>query len=251
MIPHRLSAAAEEAASRYDHLAQTFSALHNKALMSPDLGMSGHSQKIFQEAYEAAALYFERDKAVMHDLVLGIASDAHQRVASELASIDADGLSDAALEHLGETLTYLSNEIAAQVHRDIANLRHEIQRAALSVSMIERSRRIPSRQAQMAFVMKEQPQLDLHFTDRRGRRTPTRSFIRSIYRMALLSVHNEATLHALADHGLETAAVMKLESGLVEHVETISIHDYAARRDSLFHPNSNSFLDVETDDVRT
>ena len=249
MIPLRLNAAADEAASRYDHLAQTFSALHTTALMSSEFGFAGASQNLFAQAYDAAGLYFERDKATMRDVVLGIASDAHQRVLSQLSSVDASGLSDAALEHLNETQTYLSNEIAAQVHRDIAHMRHELQRAVLSVSMIERSRRIPARQAQMAYMMKEQPALELHFTDRRGRRTPTRTFIRSIYRQALLSVHNEVTLHALADHGLETAAVMKVENGSASQIDRISIYDYAARRDSLFHPNSNSYLDVETADV--
>ncbi len=251
MIPYRLSEAADQAASRYDHLTQTFSALHNTALMSADFGYAGQSQTLFAEAYDAAGLYFDRDKATMNDLVHRIASDAHQRALSKLRSIDAENLSDAALDHLSETQTYLSNEIAAQVHRDIAQMRHALQRAVLSVSMIERSRRIPPRQAQMAYVMKGQEELQLTFTDRRGRRTLSRTFIRSLYRQALLSIHNEVTLHTIADHGLEHAAVMKVKDGVERQIDRISIHDYVDLRESLFHPNSNSFLDVEIADVRT
>jgi hypothetical protein len=97
--------------------------------------------------------------------------------------------------------------------------------------------------------MKDRQELQLQFVDRRGRRTPTRTFVRSVYRHALLSIHNEVTLHALADHGVEHAAVMKLEDGVEKQIDRISIQDYAAVRDRLFHPNSNSFLDVEIDDV--
>lgn len=249
MIPHRLTEAADQAAVRYDHLAQTFSALHTTALMSAEFGYANQSSKLFAEAYDAAGLYFERDKESMGDHMFSIAENAHQRVSEKLTTIESSGLSDAALEHLSETQTYLSNEIAAQVHRDIAQMRFSLQRAVLGVSLIERSRRIPTRQAQMAYVMKDRQELQLQFVDRRGRRTPTRTFIRSVYRHALLSIHNEVTLHALADHGVEHAAVMKLEDGVEKQIDRISIQDYAAVRDSLFHPNSNSFLDVEIDDV--
>lgn len=251
MIPFRLNDAAEQAASRYDHLAQTFGALHNTALMSADFGFAGQSERLFAEAYEAAALYFERDKDVMNDLVHGIASEAHRHALSALRSIDAENLSDAALSHLSETQTYLSNEIAAQVHRDIAQMRHALQRAVLSVSMIERSRRIPTRQAQMAYMMKGHEELQLSFTDRRGRRTQSRAFIRSIYRQALLSIHNEVTLHTIADHGLEEAAIMKLQEGKIERVGSMMVEEYAELRDSYFHPNSNAWLEVETKNVRT
>lgn len=249
MIPHLLSEAADKAASRYDALADTFGALYKTALLSHDFGYAGQSQKLFTESYEAANLYFERDKQVMNDHVHEIAEAAHQRAKLKLSSVDASGLSDAAYEHLSETQTYLSNEIAAQVHRDIAHMRLSLQRAVLNVSMIERSRRIPTRQAQMAYVMKGEDDLQLQFVDRRGRRTPTRTFIRSLYRQSLLSVWNEVTLHTIADHGLDHAAVMKLDAGLEVKADRIAITDYLAVRDSLFHPNANSFLDVETPDV--
>ena len=249
MIPHLLSEAADQAASRYDMLADTFGVLYKTALLSHDFGYAGQSDKLFAEAYDAANTYFERDKAAMADRVQEIAEAAHQRAKLKLSSVDASDLSDAAYDHLSETQTYLSNEIAAQVHRDIAHMRLSLQRAVLSVSMIERSRRIPTRQAQMAYVMKGEEGLQLHFVDRRGRRTPTRAFIRSVYRQALLSVHNEVTLHTIADHGLEHAAVMKFDAGVEIPTDRIDITDYVAVRDSLFHPNANSFLDVETPDV--
>lgn len=251
MIPLRLDSAADEAASRYDALTQTFSALHNTALMSGEFGFAGQNERLFAEAYDAAGAYFNRDKDAMNDLVHAIASDAHQSALSALRSIDTNNLSDAALAHLSETQTYLSNEIAAQVHRDVAQLRHALQRAVLSVSMIERSRRIPTRQAQMAYMMKGHEELQLTFTDRRGRRTQSRTFVRSIYRQALLSIHNEVTLHTIADHGMEQAAIMKFQDGQAERVGSLLIEEYAELRDTYFHPNSNSWLEVETENVRT
>ncbi|MBD9511629.1 hypothetical protein IB265_33275 [Ensifer sp. ENS10] len=249
MIPHRLSEAADQAARRYDHLAQTFSALYKTALMSAEFGYAGQSQKLFAEAYDAAEMYFERDKEAMADVAVEIAEAAHQRAIVNLRSVDAESLSDAALAHVSETQTYLSNEIAAQVHRDIAHMRFQLQRVVLDVGMIARTRNVNSRAAQMAYVVANPHELELHFVDRRGRRTPTRTFIRSIYRQALLSIHNETTLHVIADHGLEHAAVKKLEDGVEKITDRININDYAAVRDHLFHPNANSYLDVEIDDV--
>jgi hypothetical protein len=249
LLPHRLTDAADEAAHRYDALAQTFSALYKTALLSSEFGYAGQPDRLFAEAYDAALPYFERDKAVMNDHVFKIAEAAHQRVSEKIASVDSSGLSNAALDHLGETQTYLSNEIAAQVHRDIAQMRFSLQRVVLDVAITARTRRTTSRQAQMAYVMKNNEELELHFVDRRGRSTPTRTIIRSIYRHALLSVHNETVLHALADHGLEHAAVMKVEDGVEKQIDRLLILDYAASRDRLFHPNANSYLDVETDDV--
>jgi predicted transcriptional regulator len=249
VIPHKLSEAADAAASRYDLLASTFEAQFKTALLSPQFGYAGQQLAIYNDAYEAAGEYFTRDKEEMAGAVLEIAENAHQRAKQKIASIDASGLSDAALEHLGESQTYLSNEIAAQVHRDIANMRHSLQKTVLDVGMIARSRRIPQRQAQIAWVMNRAEDLELAFVDRRGRRTPTRTFIRSVYRQTLLSVHNEIVLHTIADHGLEHAAVMKLEDGVEKQVERIALTDYADARAVYFHPNANTYLDVETDDV--
>lgn len=249
MIPHRLTEAADQAAHRYDMLAQTFSALYQKALMSSEFGYAGQSSKLFAEAYSAAEPYFERDKEEMAGTALEIASEAHRRTLERLRSVDASSLSDEALAHVSETQTYLSNEIAAQVHRDIAQMRFQLQRVVLDVGMIARTRNINSRAAQMAYVVANQHELELNFVDRRGRRTPSRTFIRSIYRHALLSIHNETTLHVIADHGLEEAAVMKVEDGVEKMTDRILITDYAAVRDQLFHPNANSFLDVEIFDV--
>lgn len=249
MIPYRLSEAADAAASRYDLLAQTFSALFKAALLSAEFGWAGQHQNLFAQAYEAANGYFERDKTAMNGVAHEIAVNAHQHAIAKIESVDASGLSDAALDHLSETQTYLSNEIAAQVHRDIAHMRFSLQRAVLDVGMIARTRRLDARKAQMAYVMKNSEELEFQFVDRRGRRTPTRTFVRSIYRQGLLSIHNEVTLHTIADHGLEVAAIMKIQEGEELRVGTLDIEDYAEHRDTYFHPNSNAWLEVETDDV--
>lgn len=249
MIPHLLSEAADKAAIRYDNLSQTFAALHKTALLSRDFGTVGHSQKLFEDAYDAAGLFFDRDKQVLEAEVTEIAQAAHRHAKARLCSIDASELSDAALTHLSEIQTYVSNEIAAQVHRDIANIRHSLQRAVLTVGMIARSRGVDPRKAQINYVMQNDEEPQLVFTDRRGRRTPTRSFVRALYRQALLSVWNEVVLHTLADHGLNEAVVVRAENGETHTIGRLSIEAYASERDSLFHPNSNAYLDLEQADV--
>lgn len=255
MIPNRLSELATEAAGRYEILTMTWEALFNRALSSPDFGKSGQAAMVAAEAYETASAYLIAERGYISEQLAEIASEAHLAVKAKIASNDADELSVAALEHLSETESYLHDEIVAQVHRDNALIRQSLQHAGLVISMMARTRRIPRRQAVMEYRYHHSLPIDFHFTDRRARRTPSRTFIAAVWRQALLSAHNEVTLMAIADHGIERAAILKLESGVEVQTGLISLTGegdlpgYEEIRSTLFHPNSNAYLGMELADV--
>jgi len=255
MIPHRLSLEADAAAARYDMLTSTWQTLYNRALASDRFGYADQAPALAHEAYAIAGTYFETEKDHIASLLEEIATDAHQSVRDKISSRSADELSDDALTHLAATQSYISDEISAQLHRDIALMRQSLQRAVLDVSMMTRTRRIQQRAALIEYRVLNGETLEFTFTDRRARRTPSKTFIRALWRQTLLSVHNEAVLMELADHGIERAAVLHLEDGFVKRKDVISLSGlddlptYGEIRGTVFHPNSNAWLDLETDDV--
>lgn len=255
MILGRLNLEAEQARRRYDNLTTTWNALYGRALSSSEFGQAGQSQQLAGEAWDIASIYFDREMEEAKRVFEEIASDAHQRVRTQIASVDADELSVAALEHLGETQSYLASEIISQTHRDIALLRRTLQNTVLTVSALTRTRGIPQRQALIEHRMGNPERLEFHFADRRARRTPAKSFVAAVWRQAGLSIHNEITLLTIADHGIDRAAVIRLEGEAEVQHEIISLSGegglpaYLDIRNTYFHPNANAYLGLELTDV--
>lgn len=255
MIPNVLTEISEEAAGRYESLTDLFQALFSRALSSPKFGYAGQIVEIVTEAHKIANQYYKDEHRHMAERLLEVAIEAHRRVRDKLSSIDAEDLSEAALEHLKLTHSYLADEIGAQIQRDIATLRLGLQRAALEVTMIARTRQMSERDALWIWRMNHSETLNFHFPDRAARRTPSRTFTRTIWRASLLSIFNETTAMTLADHGVESAAVLKFEDGVEKLVDVISLSgaedamDYAAAVSTYFHPNANTYLNAEPDDV--
>lgn len=246
MIPTRLDIKAQAAALRYSVLTDTWQALFGRALSSPEFGYAGQASNVIREAYEAAQLYLDRETDLIAALTHEIAVEAQGRASLKIANIDADLLAVEAQTHLGETQQYLRDEIVAQIHRDIANVRQSLQRAVLDVAMIARTRKLKDRAAVVAWRLSNDETLSFNFTDRRAHRTPSARFIRGLWRQTMLSIHNETTLFTIADHGLVSAGVFKVIEGSEEHIATIYLDGdgptYGEILTTLFHPNSNAYL---------
>ncbi|PZR92255.1 MAG: hypothetical protein DI537_13795 [Stutzerimonas stutzeri] len=255
MILEILDHQAEAARRRYESLTLNWSGLYSRGLSNLDFSSAQAASAIVQEAYQLANAYLEAEKDRIVDAIDQIASDAHQAVLTEIASVAAGELTDAALAHLTQTQNYLSDEIIAQIHRDIALVRRTLQSTVLSATIQARSRRISFRAALIEHRVKNQDELDFRFVDRRLRSTPAKTFVGSIWRYALLSAHNETTLMTLVDHGLDRAAVRRVENGAVIQTEVISVtgrgglRAYPEVRNDLFHPNARSWLAMERADV--
>jgi hypothetical protein len=255
MILEILDRQAEEARQRYHNLTLIWGALYTRALAHPDFATGNTAGEVVREAYAAAETYLEGEKDRIITAIDEIALDAHLAVKDEIASIAADELTDAALAHLTQTQNYLSDEIIAQIHRDIALVRRTLQTTALVASTQARGRRIPFRTALIEHRIKNPDELDFSFVDRRFRRSPAKTFIGSIWRYALLSAHNETTLMTLVDHGIDRAAIMRVQDGAEIQSEVISITGqgglpaYPDVRNTYFHPNARSWLALERNRV--
>lgn len=255
MISHRLSAAADESAVRYDQLTASWQALFSRALTSETFFVADQIGKITAEAYTIADSFFDLEKEHIGTALYDFAIEAHQSVLAKIDSIASKELTDAALTHLRSTQLYLSDEIIAQIHRDIAMLRQALQQALLEISMVSRTRGIPNRKAMIEYRIVHGEALNFTFRDRLSRATPSRTYIRALWRQTLLAAYNEIVMMDLADHGFTKAAVKKIENGVETEVDWISLdgqeeaRDYGSLRNTYFHPNSNAWLDKETSDV--
>jgi hypothetical protein len=246
VIPRNLDIKAQGGALRYSLLTDSWQALFGRALSSPDFGHGSQASNVIREAYETAQMYLDRETDLIAELTHQVAIEAQGLASRKIANIDADLLAVEAQTHLSETQQYLRDEIVAQIHRDIANVRQSLQRAVLDVSMIARTRKLKDRAAVVAWRLSNDETLSFNFTDRRAHRTPSAKFVRGLWRQTMLSIHNETTLFTIADHGLTSAGVFKTIEGVEEQVATIHLDGdgptYGEIRSTLFHPNSNAYL---------
>lgn len=246
MIPHILSRHADAAGQRYKDLTDSWQVLFSKALTHPDFGAGGMSSVVIQEAYEIAQSYLDRETDMIASTLHEIAAEAQGLASRDFSTDDAELLAVEAQTHLGETQQYLRDEIVAQIHRDIANVRQSLQRVVLDVSMLARTQRVKGRAAVITWRLANDETLDFNFTDRRAHRTPSSRFIRNIWRQTLLSVHNETTLFTLTDHGQTVAGIYKELEGAIEQVAKLQLDGqgpgYGEIRATWFHPNSNAYL---------
>lgn len=248
MIAKRLTQLAEESAMRYAALCQLWQGVFDRALTDKHFGFADHPSNVARECYALAETYLADERDHIDRIIEEVAREAHQTTLSQIASADSDELEDAALDHLAQTAHYLADELIAQIHRDIAMVRQAVQRIQLEVYTAARARRIPERQALIEHQIAHREALQFMFADRYARKWSSKKFVRGLWRHTLLSAYNETVMIDLADHGLETAAVMHEQDG---HAATISLTgalnlmSYADSRAEYFHPNSNAYLSME------
>lgn len=256
MIAHELSRLANTAAARYEKLTTLWRALYERALSRYEGSPADTIEWLGREAYNEAHAFLEDEQGVIIDTLEKVAGSARERILTQLVSIDTEELNEQALAHLSATQVYLYDEILAQIRRDVAHVRQEFQRAILEITMLTRTRGLSVRAAIIEWRMTNPDSLNFAFRDRKFRNVDSAIYIRSLWRLTLLSTYNEVVMLTLADHGVPRAGVMRLdENNSVRQVEVITLdgqgvyETYADIRGRFFHPNANAWLDVEVTDV--
>lgn len=255
MIFDTLDRLSEAAAARYAMLTDSWRHLFLQALGASNFGTAQQSVRIVADAYQIAESFLAEERQAVVRAVEEIASDALQTTLAEIVSIDAQNFTPRAQEHLSATEQYLGDEIVAQIHRDIATLRQNLQQVVLQVSLTARSNGISERKALIAYRLANKVDLEFVFFDRAARKWQARKFIRSLWRMTLLATYNEIVLLTLADHGLKSAQVTFEQGGILMRGQVISIagavnqESYADIRAATFQPNAKAVLAMETTGV--
>lgn len=248
MIVQTFSAQAEAAAQRYGALVEGWRGLYHRALDSADFGSHRAMEDLHRAAYELAHLFLAREEDAIEDAFDEIASEAHTATRAALRIDDAQELSDDVSAHAQALGSYLRSEIAIQIERDIAFLRHAVERTRLQVSVGARAQGVPMRAALMAHRLTGANEPTFFFHDRRSQKWPSRKFIRAVWRQNALAVYNETVLMTLAEHGEQIAVVTHINPDAEAHgiemalADNTSLPTYADLRDQIFHPNADCIL---------
>ncbi|MER9176318.1 hypothetical protein NKH72_22320 [Mesorhizobium sp. M0955] len=248
MILDQLTGYADSAAVRYGMLTDSWRTLFQNALNSSRFGSPAQANDIVREAYQIAESFLDDERANADRVTTSVAIEALQTTLAEIESVDALKLSDAALQHLQATQSYIVDELIAQIHRDIALLRQTLQRAVLEVSVSSKSRGISIRTALIEYMIGNRAELDFVFHDRHARKWASKKFVRGMWRHTLLAVYNEVVMLTLADHGLARARVVHQDPSAQAHNMIIAMSSnanlptYSEIRNEIFHPNANAVL---------
>lgn len=241
-----MTPAAEEAAARYDLLVRAWQMMFTQAGVNSDVGSARSLYRVQFDAHLLGQSHLKREREEIRATLEEIAVAA-QGVALLSVGIDAPPeLSDAVSEAVVASFEHLSLELIVQVERDVAFLTRSLRQHALQVAIAARSQRIPiaaaSLQARIGSAV------ILSVADRAGTKWPSRKFVRTLIRHALLLLYNDVVLITLAEHGIETAEVAHLSAKADVHGMIIAMSPnaefptYAEIRDEVFHPNADAIV---------
>lgn len=255
MITNALSEMAGNAAGRYEDFLERLRAVYSRAISHPDFGTPSHRNSVIQDSGIEASKFLGYEIPHLEEDTSEVFREAHQTTIDELQSVTADTYTDAAQEHLQQSLNYLYESINDQVRRDLQKLKSAVNTAMFEVSVSARTRRISNLTAHKEYRVIKSADVTFGFRDRANRMWQSDKFIRTIYRQTLLSIYNETVLLALADHGVEAAYVHHADAKSEVHgmkvalsfVQNLPI--YSDIRDEVFHPNANAYLSMEAPNV--
>lgn len=248
MITALLTNEADLAAQRYGMLVENWRAGYARALDSAQFGTPRQLTKLTEDAYRAAEAYLETETRRIEEVASRVALDGQNTTLRQLDRDEENELLESIVESAGASIRFIDRELRVQIERDIAFLGHSLRKTILHVNLAARAMRIPQRAALMQYRIGNATELKFFFHDRRGQKWPSRKFVRSVWRMNLLAIYNEAVLSTLADHGIETAFIRHRDEKSDVHGMEISMNSgsalptYADIRDDLFHPNADAIL---------
>jgi hypothetical protein len=251
LILNSISELSTAAADRYRLFTDGLRGIYARAVSNPDFGRVSHREKVLEEARIASQVFVNSEVDHLQDAVNDIFRAGHQTTLDEIASVDSENVSELALEQLTATLSYLYDEVRAQVTRDVAQLKTKLRMAVLEISVASKVKGVSMRSAQIEYRIANSGDIQFVFRDRASRNWASDKYVRTLWRHTLLSVYNEAVITALADHGVASAVVTHQDEKADVHGMRISLSPgselplYSEVRDVVFHPNANAYLTTE------
>jgi hypothetical protein len=239
---------AEAASARYELLVGSWRAIYSHALNGPTFGSVQQQAEVSSEAFRLARQFLQAELDHITRAFADIALEAQGVTQKQLDVTVADTLSEAAQTHLSDAESYLFSELSVQVERDVNMLLEALKRAALQVRLSAKARGISPKAALIEYLLSSSLELQFFFHDRGNQKWPSRKFVRSVWRHALLSAYNEVVLLTLADHRIDRAFVLHTDPASQFHGLEISVSTnsalptYSEVRNEIFHPNSNAIL---------
>ncbi|MFA9261785.1 MAG: hypothetical protein ACEQSB_00295 [Undibacterium sp.] len=255
MIQNLLSEESEAAAMRYEIVIGAWKSIYFGAISSEDFGTSRQMFQSMNEAIRIAEAFLEGERRKVVESVLYFSNRASLTTLLKFSNASVSKLSEPAIEHLREIQDYLLGELETQVNRDLNLLKLSMQRVSLEISLSAKAHRLSNRGALIEYRIGGNQGVDFMFADRAGRQIMSRKFVRSLWRSSLLSAYNETILFIASEHGIDRLFVTHPDPKSQFYNLQIAIGSaadlptYSEIRSTVFHPNSDSYLSLEAQDV--
>lgn len=250
MTLNLMTQAADAAAARYQAHVDAWGALYTEALGQRDAGYVPAVERAGSRAYELARVYLTAEEGHVTAAIRQVSADALSDASDDLGSTTERALTEAASELLSATEHYLLREITIQIERDVAQLQQAIRHTFLQAQLTARAKGSTVRRALIEHQIASTEAPAFYFRDRRSSKWPSRLFIRTTWRQALLSAYNEVVLAVLSEAGITVAEVQHAHGKAGVHGLQLALGpssalpSYGEVRNEIFHPNAEARLRV-------
>lgn len=250
MIQNKLTELSEKAGDRYGLLVDGFRHIFNAAVQDPDFGSARVRRQAIDQAYAMARRYLASEEDSLYAAIENVVETARESALSSLSVTTREDMPDALSALADETVIYAKSEITAQIERDIALLRQNINQTGLYVASCARAQNISMRSALIQYRVGNSKELRFYFHDRTNRKWPSRKFIRSVWRHQMLSAYNDTIVHVAADHGLNEVVIdhpspqSQVRGKIISLAYNTGHPHYSEIKAEIFHPNTDAILTI-------
>lgn len=243
-----LDRTASVAGERYTMISGSFTGEAQRAMIGEQAFSASASRALKKTLTRigVSALDTEDDIA---DREIGIITENARTVASMHLGThdprnDPKSLTNAVRDSEQHSLIFLSNEIAAQLSRDVNQTLKRYRNASLRAVMKSDVEMINRKSANEAVLIEEmKADKQLHFMDRSGRRVKNSTHIHRIYRQTLRDHWMQVYLQTTASYGVSEVAIWHPDRSNKYYGDTIKASEYEFGLDDIskaFHPNSRA-----------
>jgi hypothetical protein len=239
---------AERASLRYQGIDHGLAGAYSKAVNSRDPFVASVIGDLNTTGFNLATSYLEVENQAIQEqtskLALQALADAEQALG---VGKESPELPDALVTHLNAAQEHLSNVIATQLERDIAQNAKRFRDALLRANIQALTTGISRRNIMASLKAKGADGPLFFYTDRMSRKWPSHKFVRGEVRLHYLRAYVDSYIFGLAQNGETHAKVIYPDAQNPNHGRVIALagegpDTYDEVLNEIFHPNSDALL---------
>lgn len=202
---------------------------------------------------ERARAFISLEQAHLNEDVMTIARRAHDQAVTDL-ELSPRVIDDRFANFIFQMVLYTTQQLAAQVERDVVTVSRYLALAAQRIDMKVRSGRHTQTSALASVMLEDRTAQTFRFVDRMGRNYKATKHIRDTYRLHLLNTYNEVYMDVMAEYGVDELEVYHPDPNYKWAGTLLSITGEGDEtlfydvRDAIFHPGSDAVLSIPKDD---
>jgi hypothetical protein len=252
MDGNALTDLADRAGQRYLILLTAFKSIFDQFAANANPGSDSNRKKASAKAYQLASGFIIEESQLISGTLLETARSAFVYTIDALGGMNSD-IPDVIASHTAALAQDLEHNVRTQLERDISTIGKGLRDIALRAALISGSSTIRSSVALSNLRQNNSSALGFTFQDRGGRFWSSQKLVRTLYRQSFVLAWNEPALLTMALSGVASAVIAHPDASHSESGTVISLSEeidgisWDEVRNTVFHPNSNAWVKVQTD----